>query len=114
MKLEIMDTITCGSKRIKVEEVEQTGGYLNAMVDFSDILYRARDGRYYLEQTRQNPLPANGKYEFPRDREIIQRMEQRKISTKEISEKQAMLWCVGACLTDNKLRKRFVDLIEGF
>jgi len=107
-----METITCDAKQIKAEEIEQIGGYLNAMTVFTDTLYRGRGGRYYLEQERNVPLPPNARYILPRDRAWVERMEQRRTSTKEISEKEAMLWYVDAFLNDDKLRKRFIDLIE--
>jgi len=44
-----METLTCDGKKLKVNELEQIGGELNATTDFSDTLYRSRDGRYFLE-----------------------------------------------------------------
>jgi hypothetical protein len=108
-----METITCDAKQIKVNEIEQTGGYLNPATKYTDKLYRDRAGRYYLEQERNVPLPLNASYTMPRDRDWIRRMQQRTISTEEISEKEVMLWYVDTFLNDDKLRKRFIDLIGG-
>jgi hypothetical protein len=109
-----METITCDAKRIKVEEIEQIGGHLNATAEYTDTLYRGPAGRYYLKQEENVPLSPNASYTMPRDRAWVARMEQRKSSTEQISEKEAMLWYADTFLNDDKLRKRFVDLIERF
>src|SRR5438128_12176257 len=113
MKAEIMDTITCDSKRIKVKEIEQIGGYLNATTEYTDTLFQGRAGRYYLVQERNIPLPPNATYTMPRDRAWVKRLELRKVETREISEKEALVWCAYS-LNDRKLWKRLVDLIERF
>jgi hypothetical protein len=108
-----METITCDDrKQIKADLLEEIGGSLDPTTDFTDQLYRSRDGRYFLKAERRNPLPPNANYSWPRDREWMRRMERRKTSVKEISESQAMLWYVNTFLNDDKLRKRFVDLIK--
>jgi hypothetical protein len=108
-----METITCDGKQLKVLRIDERGGYLNPTTDFADRLFRDRRGRYYLEEWRQNPLPPNATYEMPRDREWVKRMEQRKVKTREISEKEALVWCADD-LNDRKLWKRLVGLIERF
>jgi hypothetical protein len=107
-----METITCNKKQLEVREIEQIGGMLNSTTDYTDTLYRGRDGRYYLEEETSTPLPLNASYTMPRDGEWVRLMEQRKTSTREIPEREAMLWFVTMFLNDNRLRKRFVDLIE--
>src|SRR6266478_268130 len=111
--METIETITCNGRQIKVRECEQRGGYLNPTTDFTDRLFRDRKGRYYLNEERQNPLPPNATYEMPRDRDFVKRMEQRKVKTREISEKEALVWCAYS-LNDRKLWKRLRDLIERF
>ena len=111
--MEAIKKITCDEKQLKVRQIEERGGYLNPTTDFTDRLFRDRKGSYYLEEIRQNPLPPNATYTMPRDREWVKRMEQRKVKTREISEKEALVFCVDS-LNDRKLRKRLVALIERF
>jgi len=109
-----METLTCDGKKLKVNELEQIGGELNATTDFSDTLYRSRDGRYFLEEERTDPLPLNSSRQWPRDRALIERMQNKEISVKQISERDAMTWYVKSFLNDAKLKRRFVDLIKRF
>jgi hypothetical protein len=109
-----METITCGSVLIEAEEIEQTGGFLNPTTDFTDTLFRGRDGHYYLEERTSIPLPENATYTLPRDREWMDRMEQEKISIREIGEKEALLWAVDSFINDERLTERLTDLIGRF
>jgi hypothetical protein len=109
-----MKTITCEEKQIKVKEIEQIGGELNATTDFLDTLYFSRDGRYFLNEERQNPISPNSSYQWPRDRALIERMQNKEISVKQISERDAMKWFVLSFMNESKLKKRFVNLVERF
>jgi hypothetical protein len=109
-----MDTITCDGEEIKVNEIEQIGGVLNPTCDFTDTLYRSRDSRYFLEEERTDALPLNASHQRPRDRELIERMQNKEISVKQVSQRDAMIWYVKSFMNDTKLKKRFVDLIERF
>jgi hypothetical protein len=84
-----MDTIVCDGEEIKVSEVEQIGGDLNATTEFTDTLYRGRAGQYFLEEERTEPLPLNARHDWPRDRELIERMKNKEISVKQVSERNA-------------------------
>jgi len=41
-------------------------------------------------------------------------MQNKEISVKQISERDAMTWYVKSFLNDAKLKRRFVDLIKRF
>ena len=97
----------------EAQEIEQTGGYFNSTTEFTDRLYRSRD-QYYLKEEKWIPLPKNARYTMPDDREWVEQMEQRKISVKQVSEKEAMQWCVDSFFNDDQLKNRLTDLIERF
>src|SRR5205823_10254711 len=106
-----MTTIECAGKQIAVEEIEEIGGTLNSTTDYTDTLYRSRDGRYLLEEERSIPVPRNAVYTLPRDREWLDQMEKKQVSVKEISERDAMIWYVDSFLNDSRLRRKFMRLI---
>jgi hypothetical protein len=106
-----METITCDGKQLKVREIEQIGGYNGPTCDYTDKLFRARGGRYYLEENRSTPVPQNATYTMPRDREWLDRVTRPKIETREITEKEAMLWYIDSFISDERLRKRIAKLL---
>src|SRR5580765_7502728 len=109
-----MESITCDGKQLKVREIEQIGGYNGPTSDYTDKLFRARGGRYYLEEERRAPVPHNATYTMPRDREWFDRVTQQKLETREITEKEAMLWYADSFVSDERLRTRIMALIDRF
>ena len=109
-----METITCEGMRIEAEEIEQIGGEFGDLSNFTDILYRDSSGRYFLKEERSYKVPNNAKYQMPRDREWFDRMTQSETETREISEKEAMQWYIEMFMNDEKLKERFLGLIERF
>jgi hypothetical protein len=91
--------------------LEEIGGELNTTTDFTDRLFRTRDGRYFLEEERRVPFPLNSARPLPRRREALD-LGQMTISVKEISERDAMKWFVTSFINDDQLEKKFLDLIR--
>jgi hypothetical protein len=41
-----METITCDAKAVRVKEIEQNGGYLNATTEFTDSCFASPEKRF--------------------------------------------------------------------
>lgn len=103
--------IIYGDETISAIEIEQIGGTAGPLLELNDTLYRADDGRYFLKEERNTPLPKNAQYTMPRDRAWVEEQENRSTTVRELNEDQAMLWYVNSFLNDDQLRRLFKSVI---
>lgn len=121
-------TISYRGRRIPVEYVTEIGGDLDDLREFSEVLFRADDGDYYLEQERAFQMPPNaedcfsermfvlrGKRHSPeiaRLRDWRQRLTRPRKTIKRITEKTALLWCVHQLSDDPKIKARLREAVN--
>jgi hypothetical protein len=124
-----MKEIIYRGERIAVHEVEEMGGDLDDLRDFTDTLLRGKDGTYYLRQVRLLKMSPNAEeiyservkalgyvaansIELRRLRAFRNRHQKPRVTIKRIKEKTALLWCVHQMLNDARIKARLLEIIK--